>query len=252
MWSSELANPYHLRYWEGLLDQLILCRAPLSDDRIVLCPAVFMRTVGRKSDIEDSYTLDFSSSLTYTDDVFVRTGEAASHGAAPEVLARVEVLKPNRPTIAVPLIGINLPILKGIPLSAIRKVFDNEPSALQRLRVVWSELDSLSDDSLLNSRDLTEVAERLDYEVAQVQIEYDRLLRGRERILAAAGLGTVGLVLSVSLPASAAPLAAALGAAAAGVNALNYVFAIRDSRAEVRTQKYYLAWRAWREKRTGS
>lgn len=246
LWSSELPNPIHMAYWEGLLDQMLLCREPLVDGRIVLCPAIVHRRVGRGSE-ERSYTLDFSDSLASPSEMFVRKDVQTVTGS-PEQLARVAGQQAGRSTITVPLLRIDVPVVRGVPVARLRKLFEQEPAALRRLRVAINDSEALSEEQLLSGNGLKHFAERLDYEIAEVQADYERLLRGRERLAATTALGVLGLGLSVTLPATGAAVAAALGAAAAGVNALNYVFAVRDSRAEVHTRKYYLAWKALQTK----
>lgn len=247
LWSSELPNPIRAAYWEGLLDQMLLCREPLLDGRMVLCPAIVRRSVGRGAE-EQSYKLNFTSSLEWPDEMFARQGKSATDDAAPEHMTRVANLQPSRSTITVPLIRLELPFVRDISPTVLRTLFDQESAALKRLRMAIRDTEAFSEEELLSGRGLKALAERLDHEIAQVQVEYERVLRGRERLLASTGMGVLGLVLSVSLPAGSAPIAAALGAAAAGVNALNYVFAVRDSKAEIRAQKYFLAWKAWRAK----
>jgi hypothetical protein len=247
LWSTELVNPIHAVYWDGLLDQMLLCREPLVEGHMVLCPAIVHRTVGRGKHIEGAYTLDFTSSLSYPDETFLRSKPTSPPSRAPEDLARAAELKPEVPPTAVPLLRLDLPIVRGVPVATLRKLFEQEPEALQRLRFVSKVMRSCTGDKLLAGNGLQDVADRLEYEIVQVQIEYERLLRSREQLLATAGLGVLGLMLSVSLPPNLAPLAGALGGGAAGVNSLKYVFAVRESNAELRARDYYLAWRAWRQ-----
>ena len=246
LWSTELPNPIHMAYWEGLLDQMLLCRDPLLNGQMVLCPAIVRRSVGRGAE-ESSYKLDFTDSLTWADDVFMRRN-VQDVAADPEHLGRVARQQTARSTISVPLLRIELPILREIPVSVLRDLFDQEPAALRRLRAAINDSEAFSEQRLLSGHGLKHLAERLDYEIAEVQSEFERLLRGRERLAATTALGALGVALSVTLPATGAAVAAALGAAAAGVNALHYVFAVRDSNAEIRTQKYYLAWKALQAK----
>ena len=245
--SSELPNPIHIAYWEGLLDQMLLCREPLLNGRMVLCPAVVHRSVGRGSE-ERSYTLDFSNSLATPNDIFVRKNAKATGAVSPEEMTRVANQQTARSTITVPLLRIDLPVLRDVSVSALRDLFEQEPTALRRLRVAISDSEALSEEQLLSGPGLRHFAERLDFEIAEVQTEYERLLRGRELLAGTTFLGTLGVALAVTLPPTGAAVAAALGGTTAGLNALKYVFAVRDSKVEVSTQKYYLAWKALRAK----
>lgn len=116
-----------------------------------------------------------------------------------------------------------------------------------RLRFVLNEMNLFSGKELITNNGLQEIAERLEYEISQVHIEYERLIRKRNQLLANAGLGVLGLVISVSFPESFAPIAATLGGAAAGVNSLKYVFSIKETNAEIRSKDYYFAWKAWKQ-----
>lgn len=246
LWSTELPNHIHAIYWEGLLDQLLLCREPLTRGNMVVCPAIVRRTVGRGEDIEGAYTLDFSSSLSYPDKTFLRSGGSNVSGLLPENLTHAEKPKPTKPPISVPFLRLDLPVVRGIPVAKLRQLLEEETDALRRLRFVMREVHSCTGEKLLDRNGMQNVADLLEYEIAQVQLEYERMFRKREHLLATAGLGILGMVLSVTLPPALMPMAVALGASAAGVNSLKYAFAIRDSDFEIRSKDYYLAWNAWR------
>lgn len=249
LWSSELPNPIHVSYWSGLLDQMFLCREALIDGRMVVCPALVRRTLGRAGDVEEEYLLDFTNSLAHPNGTFFRSGAGGSDNLlnrAPEQLERCGKSSSDVSPAAVPLLRVDLPIVRGLDVQTLSNILREDESSLSRLRFVLKQLRAVSEEKVPTQTILQDMAERIEHEVAHLHEDYKKLLRTREKVLGNAGLGIVGLVISLSIPVALAPLASALGAAAAGVNSLKYVFAIRDSHVELRRNDYYIAWKAWK------
>ena len=246
LWSTELPNPIHTMYWEGFLDQMILCRKPLLEGNLVLSPAIVHRTVGRSNDIEQEYIIDYSSSLSFPNGIFLRKDSKENLYQAPEELVRSAKYKSAELPSSVPIISLNLPVFRGVPVDTLKKLFDEDTDALMRLRFVLKEMNLLSNNQLITNSGIQEIAERLEYEISKVQLEYEKLIRKRNQSLANAGLGVLGLIISISFPENFAPIAATLGGAAAGVNSLKYVYSIKETNKEIRSRDYYFAWKAWK------
>ena len=237
-WQKDVANPVHTAYWRGLVDQMILCRKGLLSQNIVISPAVLKRSVGDMEDLD--YEVDFTDSLESPLSTFLGVGS--------QVMNFKNGLSSQKKPLVVPLMEIQVPAIRGVDPWVLSEMFEGEGISFKKLRYALSNFRTTSEDSLSSSK-LREMAEHIDYEVASLEEQFQTLLRKRETLLSKAGMGLVGVALAVSLPPTLSSVAAALGAAAMGVNALDYVAAVRESKANLKAHDYYLAWKAFKSSR---
>lgn len=236
-WQRELGHRVHTVYWTGLLDQMLLCREALLSGSLIICPSFVSRTLRSMEGVD--YEIDLSDSLTNVDSTYL--------GKGPSVTRHENASDARKTPVVVPLMEVAVPTVRNADPWQMAKILEGEGISFRKLRHALSDFRAASGHTV-SSSSLNEMSERLDYEVAHLKDDLEALFRQRETALGKAALGMVGVVLAVTLPASLGPIAAGLGAAAVGVNTLDYVGKVRDSRAAARDSDFYLAWKAldWR------
>jgi len=238
MYQTEIANPMHTSYWEGLLDQFFICRESLLEKNMILCPAYIKRTVGRINDIHIDYSIDLTCSNAIPNQNFFGNPQ----------FSRNNDKDSENPQKILPIFYLRIPIFEGLQVNTLQQLLNEETDSFNRLKFVVNKLNDCSHENVLKSGALNDIANSIEYEISQIENQYKSLLVKREKTLASAGLGYVGILLSVSFPESFGELAPLVCGATSGLKSLHYVYSFQEDETKLKSNDYYFAWKAWKSK----